>query len=100
MISVQRKGQQAILAQLQSNMFPDNAEFSSTHTVVEGRRYFVCFDLACHQHDPKNASYLFIRLLYPGKAISICPEDDIPDIMESLKECAFSSLISMIELTG
>ena len=67
-------------------MFPDDTEIRTTHTVIENRHYCVYFDHARHLRNSNDASYLFIHVLYPGRPISICPKDDLPNIIQGLKE--------------
>ena len=92
LISVHRKQPCAILPVLEHDMFPDDADICSTTTVVQNRHYCVYFDRTRHLHDSKRASYLFVHVLYPGRPIDFCPEDDLPDIIESLKEYVFPPL--------
>ena len=97
LISVHWRQPCAILPVIERDMFPEDANICATNTVVENRHYCVYFDRTNHQLDSKTASYLFIRILYPGRPVDICPEDDLPDIIESLKECVFLLPISRLE---
>lgn len=88
LISVHRQTLNAILPIINRGMFPEDAVIQTTHTVIQNRRYCVYFDRARHLDNCNTASYLFIRELYPGRPINICPEDDLPDIIQGLKEYA------------
>ena len=90
LISIHRKLPNAILPIIKRDMFPENAEVRTIHLVIHNRHYRVYFDHTTHLRDSNNASYLFIRELYPGRPIDICPEDDMPDIMQGLREYASS----------
>lgn len=89
LISVHRKTPNTILPVINRGMFPEDAEIQTTHTIVQNRRYCVYFDHARHLRDCNTASYLFIRELYPGRPVNIYPEDNLPDIIQALKEYAF-----------
>ena len=86
LISVHRKEPNSIHPIIKRCMFPDDAEIRCTQTIVKGRHYCIYFDHARHLHDSATASYLFIRMLYPGRPINICAEDDLPDIIQALKK--------------
>ncbi|KAI6156989.1 hypothetical protein BKA82DRAFT_25873 [Pisolithus tinctorius] len=77
-------------------IFPADTVITSKSFDVEGRHYHVFFDADCDHRDRKNTTYVFVRLLRNGKAIDICAEDDLPDILVLLSQyvvCLMSASI-------
>jgi len=68
------------------SIFPSNAVIIQECARVGDRLYQVYFDISCHQHNPDTALYLIIRLLCNERPVSICPEDDMPDILAFFEE--------------
>jgi len=51
--------------------------------------YCVYFEPQRHVHERVNASYLFVRMLNEKKAVNLCPEDMLPDLMHLLQMFVF-----------
>jgi len=52
---------------------------------IDDRLYCVYFDAVHHELDRTNATYIFVRMLDEKKAISLCPEDALPDLARALQ---------------
>ncbi|KIN98991.1 hypothetical protein M404DRAFT_30795 [Pisolithus tinctorius Marx 270] len=66
------------------NLFPPDSMIDSTHVRVEDDIYVVYFDWLRHVEDRDNAMYIYIRVADNGRPLSICPEDEIANLLEVL----------------
>ncbi|KAI6142609.1 hypothetical protein BKA82DRAFT_29054 [Pisolithus tinctorius] len=63
------------------NIFPPDSMIDSTHVRVVNDIYIVYFDWLRHVEDRDNAMYVFIRVADNSCPLSICPEDEIADLL-------------------
>lgn len=68
------------------SIFPTTATISQTTVKVEGRIYQVYFNITHHQINPETVLYLFVCLLQSNRPVTLCPEDDLPDVMNILDQ--------------
>jgi len=57
---------------------------------IHDNLYCVYFDPQHHERDRVKASYVFVRMLNKKKAINMCPEDALPDLMHLLQMYVFN----------
>ncbi|KAI6165558.1 hypothetical protein EDD17DRAFT_1505627 [Pisolithus thermaeus] len=62
-----------------------DAVIYSTEIRVRTSQFEVYYDQEQHLHDHGNAVYVFVALASSGRPINICPEDDLPAIIEALQ---------------
>jgi len=68
------------------SIFPSSAVITEESAKVGDRLYKVYFDSTQHQHKPETACYLIVRLLRAQRPVTLCPEDDMPDILTIFEE--------------
>ncbi|KAI6153569.1 hypothetical protein BKA82DRAFT_22860 [Pisolithus tinctorius] len=66
------------------SLFPPNTNVTRTHVHINDSVYRVFFDRDHHQHQHACASYFFVRMLNPARAVDIWPENDINDLLDVL----------------
>jgi len=57
---------------------------------IHDNLYCVYFDPQHHEHNRVKASYVFVHMLNKKKAINMCPEDALPDLMHLLQMYVFN----------
>lgn len=71
------------------NAFPAGAAICAIHIHVGTQAFKVFFDKYTHDYDRDNALYVFVAMASSGRPINICPEDDLPSLLEAEKQCIF-----------
>lgn len=66
-----------------ANVFPSGAAICAVHIHAGMSAFKVFFDKYQHDHDRQIAQYLFVAVTRSGRPINICPEDDLPRLLEA-----------------
>jgi len=80
-VKVTSNEDQNVYIKYKRSIFPSNAVITEESGWVGNRLYRVYFNSTHHQHKPETACYLIVRLLQADRPVSLCPEDDMPDIL-------------------
>ncbi|KAI6022890.1 hypothetical protein BKA83DRAFT_2307042 [Pisolithus microcarpus] len=67
-------------------LFPLSTEIYSTHVRVGMCTFKVYYDKQRHVENREEAVYVFVGLASSGRAVNICPEDDLPFMMQALTQ--------------
>ena len=77
---------QNVYIKYKCSIFPSSAVICEESARVGDRLYKVFFDSTQHQHKPETACYLIVCLLRAQRPVSLCLEDDMPDILTIFEE--------------
>ncbi|KAI5995128.1 hypothetical protein EDD15DRAFT_2195751 [Pisolithus albus] len=69
----------------EENIFPPTTPLCKVVQRVGTRIFAVYFDKHKHQHERRMAVYVFVAVTMTGRPINVCPEDDLPALLEIQK---------------
>lgn len=81
-ITVCRDGPETFHLEPNENLFPPNTALYTTVLCVGTRVFAVYFDKHKHQHEREMAVYAYVAVTMTGRPINVCPEDDLPALLE------------------
>lgn len=69
------------------SVFSRDTVIYSTNIRIGSCRFILYFDKTRHDSDRDNAVYMFVCVANSGRPVNVCPEDDMPPMIEALMLC-------------